>query len=115
MGYGDIVPISARARLIDALVVTPVRLVVWLIFLGTAYELLVQRTLEDFRMLRLQRTLSGHVIVCGFGSTGASAWPSPHARRPCAGYFRQNAGVNSTSTLKISRRPRSIASEQIHV
>jgi voltage-gated potassium channel len=73
VGYGDIVPISPRARLIDALVVTPVRLVVWLIFLGTAYELLVQRTLEDFRMLRLQRTLSDHVIVCGFGSTGASA------------------------------------------
>jgi len=73
VGYGDIVPVSARARLIDALVVTPVRLVVWLIFLGTAYELLVQRTLEDFRMLRLQRNLSDHVIVCGFGSTGASA------------------------------------------
>jgi voltage-gated potassium channel len=73
VGYGDIVPVSPRARLIDALVVTPVRLVVWLVFLGTAYELLVQRTLEDFRMLRLQRNLSAHVIVCGFGSTGASA------------------------------------------
>ena len=36
VGYGDIVPVSARARIIDALVVTPIRLFLWLIFVGTA-------------------------------------------------------------------------------
>ena len=54
VGYGDIVPVSDRARLIDAFFVTPVRIFVWLIFLGTAYQLIIQRLIEEWRMLRLQ-------------------------------------------------------------
>jgi len=73
VGYGDIVPVSDRARLIDALLVTPIRLFVLILFVGTAYELVLQRTLEDFRMRRLQRKLKGHVVVCGFGLVGRSA------------------------------------------
>jgi voltage-gated potassium channel len=73
VGYGDIVPVGDRARLIDALFVTPVRLFVWFLFVGTAYELLMQRMLEDWRMKRLQRKLAGHVVLCGFGSSGETA------------------------------------------
>jgi voltage-gated potassium channel len=73
VGYGDIVPVSDRARMIDALFVTPVRMLVWFIFLGTAYELLLQRIFEDLRMHRLQRKLAGHIIVCGYGSVGRFA------------------------------------------
>src|SRR5688500_4988677 len=36
VGYGDIVPVSDTARLIDAFAVTPIRIFIWLIFLGTA-------------------------------------------------------------------------------
>ena len=32
VGYGDIVPVTDRARLFDTFVVTPIRLFVWLIF-----------------------------------------------------------------------------------
>src|SRR5690606_31073775 len=39
VGYGDIVPVSPEARLFEAILVTPIRLFVWLIFLGTAYNL----------------------------------------------------------------------------
>jgi voltage-gated potassium channel len=73
VGYGDIVPVTDRARLIDAVFVTPVRLVVWLIFVGTAYQLVFQRLLEDLRMTRLQRDLHDHVLVLGFGGTGSTA------------------------------------------
>lgn len=73
VGYGDIVPVSDRARLIDALLVTPLRLLIWLIFLGTAYELVIQRWIEGWRMRRLQAQLNQHVIVCGFGHSGQSA------------------------------------------
>ena len=38
VGYGDIVPVSDNARLIDAFAVTPIRIFIWFIFLGTAYE-----------------------------------------------------------------------------
>jgi len=73
VGYGDIVPVTARARIIDALFVTPIRLFIWLIFLGTAYQLVLQRLIEGFRMRRLQEKLEQHVIVCGYGHSGRCA------------------------------------------
>jgi len=73
VGYGDIVPVSDRARLIDALLVTPIRIFVWFIFLGTAYEFIVRRVIEDFRMNAIQQRLESHVIVCGFGFSGRVA------------------------------------------
>lgn len=73
VGYGDIVPITPRARIIDALVVTPIRLFIWLVFVGTAYQLFLQQLIEDFRMRRLQSRLEQHVIVCGYGHAGRCA------------------------------------------
>lgn len=73
VGYGDIVPVSDQARLIDAFLVTPARIFVWFIFLGTAYQLIIERVLEDWRMTRLQQQLAGHVIICGYGHAGSIA------------------------------------------
>lgn len=73
VGYGDIVPVTPQARLVDALFVTPVRLFIWLIFVGTAYQLVLQRLIEDFRMRRLQARLQGHVVLCGYGHSGRCA------------------------------------------
>ena len=73
VGYGDIVPVTAQARIIDALFVTPIRLFIWLIFMGTAYQLVLQRLIEDFRMRRLQARLQDHIVVCGYGHSGRCA------------------------------------------
>jgi len=73
VGYGDIVPISERARLIDAFLITPIRVFLWLIFLGTAAEFLLKRSWENWRMQRIQNTLRGHVVLAGFGRTGQNA------------------------------------------
>ncbi|HYD30475.1 MAG TPA: potassium channel family protein [Azospirillaceae bacterium] len=73
VGYGDIVPVSDTARLIDAFAVTPIRVFIWFIFLGTAYEFVVQKIVEDFRMKRLQQNLQGHIVLCGFGHSAAIA------------------------------------------
>lgn len=73
VGYGDIIPITDRAKIIDAVFVTPIRLFIWFIFLGTAYELFVQKIVEDYRLKRLQQNLADHVIVCGFGFSGHTA------------------------------------------
>jgi voltage-gated potassium channel len=73
VGYGDIVPVTDQARLFDTIVATPVRIFVWLIFLGTAYQFVIQRVIEDYRMSRLQAQLAGHVVVCGFGDSGRLA------------------------------------------
>jgi voltage-gated potassium channel len=80
VGYGDIVPVSPQARLLDAVLVTPLRLIVWLVFLGTAYELVLQRWLENRRMNQLQKTLRDHLIVCGYGHSGQAAASESVAR-----------------------------------
>ncbi|TPE52979.1 potassium channel family protein [Amaricoccus solimangrovi] len=73
VGYGDIVPVTDRARLFDTFLVTPIRLFVWLIFLGTAYELLFRNVWEQWRMGRIQSHLHDHIVVVGFGISGAEA------------------------------------------
>jgi voltage-gated potassium channel len=73
VGYGDIVPVTERARLIDAMFVTPVRIFVWFVFIGTAYRFLVQKVIEDVRMMRLQKDLKNHVLVLGYGGSGSTA------------------------------------------
>lgn len=72
-GYGDIAPVSDEARMFDALVVTPIRVFAILIFLGTAYSFVFQRTWDKWRMAIIQRNLRNHVIVAGFGTTGSEA------------------------------------------
>lgn len=70
VGYGDIVPSSGWARFVNATFLTPVRLMVLTIFIGTAYELVLLRTRESFKMKQLHNTLKGHSIICGFGVKG---------------------------------------------
>ncbi|MCB2065721.1 MAG: potassium channel family protein [Erythrobacter sp.] len=72
-GFGDIAPVSDRARMIEALIVTPVRIAVLFIFVGTAYNFIIKRTWEKFRMARIQSQLSDHVVVLGFGVSGSEA------------------------------------------
>lgn len=73
VGYGDIVPVTTGARLIDTFFVTPIRLFVWVIFLGTAYQFVARRLIEDFRMRMQQNSLNGHIVICGYGLSGRSA------------------------------------------
>lgn len=72
-GYGDIVPVTDQARMFDALIVTPIRIFVILIFLGTAYSFVFQRTWDKWRMALIQRNLKNHTIVAGFGTSGSEA------------------------------------------
>lgn len=73
VGYGDIVPVTDRARLFDTFVVTPIRVFVWFIFLGTAYAFLFQHVLERTRGAMILKRLNGHIILCGFGASGEAA------------------------------------------
>lgn len=73
VGYGDIVPVTDQARMFDTFVVTPVRLFVWLIFLGSAYEFLFKHVWERWRMSVIQSKLKGHIVVAGYGTSGAEA------------------------------------------
>lgn len=70
VGYGDIVPVSPLARLLDAFLITPGRIFVWLIFIGTAYQFVYQQYREEMELKKLQKKLKDHIIICGYGMTG---------------------------------------------
>jgi voltage-gated potassium channel len=73
VGYGDIVPVSTTARMFDTFVVTPIRIFVFLIFLGSAYSFMLRQGWERWRMGLIRRELKDHVIVCGYGRSGTAA------------------------------------------
>ena len=106
VGYGDIVPVSTHTRLLDALVITPVRFGIWFLFLGTAYQLIIRQYMEEYRMAKLQANLDGHIIVCGFGHTGMSATKELLARGTQAGQIvvidRLEERVRLAGTLGIA-------------
>lgn len=72
-GYGDIVPVTDRTRMFDALIVTPIRVLFILILAGSAYSFVAKRSWERFIMKRIQRTLHDHVVVAGYGTKNRRA------------------------------------------
>jgi len=72
-GFGDIAPISERARMVEALIVTPIRFAVIFIFVGTAYNFIIKHSWERWRMARIQERLRGHIVVLGYGVSGSEA------------------------------------------
>lgn len=72
-GFGDIAPISPQARLVEAVIVTPIRVLVLFIFIGAAYTYVIKRGWEKWRMARIQEKLSGHIVVLGYGVSGSEA------------------------------------------
>jgi voltage-gated potassium channel len=72
-GFGDITPVSDSARLVEAVIVTPIRFAVFFIFVGTAYNFIIKRSWEKFRMAHIQENLSGHIVVLGYGVSGSES------------------------------------------
>ena len=72
LSYGDIIPASQTLRIIDTVLLTVVRVFIWLILFGTAYEVLFNRSMEVLRMRSLKTRLKNHYIVCGLGELGRS-------------------------------------------
>ncbi|MGY5885268.1 potassium channel family protein [Modestobacter lacusdianchii] len=72
-GYGDIVPVDPGARLVNILVITPLRVTFLLILIGTTLEALTARSREEFRIRRWRSRVRQHVVVCGYGTKGRSA------------------------------------------
>ena len=72
-GYGDITPLTDRARLVNVLVITPLRIMFLIILVGTTLEVLTQRTREQLRQNRWRSSLRDHTLVVGYGTKGRSA------------------------------------------
>jgi len=72
-GYGDVVPVTERARLFDALIVTPIRIFFLLILAGTAYTFVIKKTWNRWLMRMIQKTLTDHIVLAGHGVSNAKA------------------------------------------
>lgn len=72
-GYGDITPVTQTARLINAIVITPLRVAFLVLLIGTTLEVLASQGREMFRIARWRRHMNEHVVVVGFGTKGRSA------------------------------------------
>lgn len=72
-GYGDIAPASDRARLINALVITPARIGFLVLLIGTTIEVLTTQGRELIRVSRWRKHMDHHVVVVGYGTKGRSA------------------------------------------
>jgi voltage-gated potassium channel len=72
-GHGDIVPLSTTARLVNAFVITPIRIMFIVLLVTTAIEVVAIRGRDSFRIGRWRRNMDQHVVVIGYGTKGRSA------------------------------------------
>jgi voltage-gated potassium channel len=72
-GYGDITPVADHSRLINAFIITPLRIAFLALLIGTTLEVLAARGREMFRVARWRRKMNQHVVVIGYGTKGRSA------------------------------------------
>lgn len=72
-GYGDIVPVSDRARLLTTFIVTPLRVAFLILVVSTTVEVLTASSRYLLRVQRWRRTVSNHYVICGYGTKGRSA------------------------------------------
>jgi voltage-gated potassium channel len=72
-GYGDITPVSETARLVNTVLITPLRVLFLSVLIGTTLEVLTERSRQAFRIQNWRRTVRDHVVVIGFGTKGRSA------------------------------------------
>ena len=72
-GYGDITPVTDSARLLNALLVTPMRVLFVIVLVGTTIQALTERSRTEFRIARWRARMRDHVVVLGYGTKGRNA------------------------------------------
>lgn len=72
-GYGDIVPVSDQARLVNIAVIMPLRVIFLALLVGTTFEILTVRTRRQWQVRRWRSQVHGHTVVIGYGNKGRAA------------------------------------------
>ncbi|MDQ3404456.1 MAG: potassium channel family protein [Actinomycetota bacterium] len=72
-GYGDITPVSDSARLVNVLIITPLRVLFLIVLVGTTLAVLTERSRQVFKIERWRSKVRDHVVVVGYGTKGRSA------------------------------------------
>ena len=72
-GYGDITPYTETARLINVLVITPLRVAFLIVLVGTTVETLTTASRQALKIQRWRNTVRNHTVVIGYGTKGRTA------------------------------------------
>jgi len=72
-GYGDITPVTPHARILNAIIVTPLRIGFLVLLVGTTLEVLANQGRRIFMDGRWRKRMRNHVVVVGYGTKGKSA------------------------------------------
>ena len=72
-GYGDITPLSPSARLVNVLVITPLRVAFLIVLIGTTVETLTTQSRQALKIQRWRNKVRNHTIVIGYGTKGRTA------------------------------------------
>ena len=97
-GYGDITPITPQARILNAVLITPLRIMFLVLLVGTTLQVLANEGRRIFRDSRWRRHMRNHVVVIGYGTKGRSAVDTLEAN-----------GANPSALVIIDSRPHTIA------
>ena len=73
LGNGDISPVTAGARLVNVLLITPLRVLFLIVLIGTTLEVLTERSRQAFKIQKWRTKVRDHTVVVGFGTKGRSA------------------------------------------
>lgn len=72
-GYGDITPSTQAARLINVLVITPLRVAFLIVLVGTTLEVLTETSRQAWKIQRWRSRVRNHTVVIGYGTKGKTA------------------------------------------
>lgn len=72
-GFGDIAPVSDNARLVNTLLITPLRVLFLVVLVGTTLEVATRSSRNRRSVVRWQNHVDSHTVVIGFGATGRAA------------------------------------------
>ncbi|MGB5112130.1 MAG: potassium channel family protein [Mycobacterium sp.] len=72
-GYGDITPVSPSARLVNVLVITPLRVAFLIVLIGTTVETLTNQSRQALKIQRWRKSVRNHTVVVGYGTKGRTA------------------------------------------
>ncbi|SEH90194.1 voltage-gated potassium channel [Mycolicibacterium rutilum] len=72
-GYGDITPVTPSARLINVLVITPLRVAFLIVLIGTTVETLTTQSRQVYQIQRWRNRVRNHIVIVGYGTKGRTA------------------------------------------
>ncbi|MFE4501184.1 potassium channel family protein [Rhodococcus sp. NPDC056743] len=72
-GYGDITPFTPSARLVNVLLITPLRIFFLIVLVGTTLSALTESSRQAFKIQRWRQQVRNHTVVVGYGTKGRTA------------------------------------------